>query len=102
MPNKKEDTSNKRPIYTDYLKERRKKKELMMTMTNTNEKRKDWTILLNNKKLSKKEKCEKIKEKAREIEEMALRKEQILNIKGSFIDNKGGSNSIPGMGSRDG
>lgn len=43
---------------------------------------------LNNKKLSKKEKCEKIKEKARELEEMALRKEQILNVRGgTYGDN---------------
>lgn len=39
------------------------------------EKRKDWTIHLNNKKLSKKERCERIKEKAKELEELAFRKE---------------------------
>ncbi len=36
--------------------------------------------------MSKKEKFLKIKEKAREIEELALRKEQLLNAKGT-IDN---------------
>ncbi len=44
-------------------------------------KRQEWVVHLNNKKLSKKEKFIKIKEKAREIEEMALRKEQLLNVK---------------------
>jgi UDP-2,3-diacylglucosamine pyrophosphatase LpxH len=62
------------------LKERRKRRELALS----DEKHKDWTTLLNNKKLSKKEKCDKIKEKAKELEEMALRKEQILNVKGNF------------------
>jgi hypothetical protein len=32
-------------------------------------------VHLNNNKMSKKEKCERIKDKAREIEEIALRKE---------------------------
>ena len=61
----------KRIIKTDYLKERRHKRELMMQQ----EKNKEWLVHLTNKKLSKKEKFYKIKEKAREIEEMALRKE---------------------------
>lgn len=47
------------------------------------DKNKEWVVHLTNKKLSKKEKFYKIKEKAREIEEMALRKEQILNVKGT-------------------
>jgi len=42
----------------------------------------EWTKCLSDKKLSKREKCERIKEKAKEIEEMAIRKEQILSVKG--------------------
>ena len=63
------------------MKLRRQKRELLQL----EEKRQDWTVHLNNKKLSKKEKCMRIKEKAREIEEQALRKEQIINIKGGTL-----------------
>jgi hypothetical protein len=62
---------------TDYLKERRIKREQNLEKIE----REVWLKSLNNKKLSKKEKFLKIKEKAREIEELALRKEQLLNVK---------------------
>eukprot|EP00347_Sterkiella_histriomuscorum_P021530 403333656 len=80
-----------RPVYTDYLKERRQKRELQYSQSGSAHKehlRDSWMKSLQNKKLSKKEKFIKIKEKAREIEEMALRKEQLLNVKGA-IDHYG-------------
>ena len=56
---------------TDYLKERRMKRESNVD----NIQREVWLKSLNNKKLTKKEKFLRIKEKARVIEELALRKE---------------------------
>ncbi|CDW78384.1 UNKNOWN [Stylonychia lemnae] len=73
---------------TDYLKERRLKREKNIS-TGIKE---SWLKSLNLKKLSKKEKFLKIKEKAREIEELALRKEQLMNAKANNDNMQSGGN----------
>lgn len=78
---------------TDYLKERRIKRE--QDIQSGAHLKDSWLKNLSNKKLSKKEKFIRIKEKAREIEELALRKEQLLNVKGAS-DNYGNMQSHSG------
>jgi len=76
-----------KPPKTDYLKERRLKREQQIVRdggSGTKRLKEGWLRSLSDKKLSKKEKFIRIKEKAKEIEELALRKEQLLNAKGSM------------------
>ena len=87
LPNIVSIRNDEKPPKTDYLKERRMKRETNVD----NVQREVWLKSLNNKKLSKKEKFLRIKEKAREIEELALRKEQLLNVKSTNGDHHGGT-----------